>query len=201
MNFLELELSARITVDDNSPGDRLWSQAEWLEYANDAENEACERANLLIDSTNSLTNIAVVTSTAILTISELIIEIQRAHLLLGTEPLLETTEKVLDLTILSWRSVTGTPRSFVRDETNKIRLFPYPIVADTLDLKVSRFPLTAMTTGDSPEIDARYHAGLLDWMIHRAYSKNDSETLNIGKAKDYAQRFEKRFGPKRILPD
>ncbi len=201
MNFLEMEISARITLDDTSAGDRLWSQAEILEYANDAESEACERANLIIDSTNALTSISVVTSTAILTISELIIEIQRAHLLLGTEPLMETTEKVLDLTTVSWRSATGTPRSFVRDETNKIRLFPKPIVVDTLDLKVSRFPLTAMTINDSPEIDARYHTGLLDGILFRAYMKNDSETLNVGKAKDYAKKFDTWFGPKRILPD
>ena len=122
MNFLEMESSVRITLDDNTPGDKLWNQDEFLEYANDAENEACERANLIIDSTNALTNIAYTTSTGILTISELIIEIQRAHPLLNTEPLMETTEKVLDLTTPSWRSENGTPRSYVRDETNKIRL-------------------------------------------------------------------------------
>jgi hypothetical protein len=46
----------------------------------------------------------------------------------------------------------------------------------------------------SPELDEQYHQGLVDWMLHRAYSKQDSETLDLGKAKEHLARFEKRFG-------
>jgi hypothetical protein len=58
-----------------------------------------------------------------------------------------------------------------------------------------------MTVGGSPEIDSRYHAGLLLWILHRAYMKNDSETLNVDKALDYKAQFEEFFGPKKIFSD
>jgi hypothetical protein len=68
-------------------------------------------------------------------------------------------------------------------------------------MTVARFPNIPMTINGSPEVDARYHAGLLEWILHRAYMKNDSETLNVGKAKDHKKKFEEFFGPKKILED
>jgi hypothetical protein len=63
---------------------------------------------------------------------------------------------------------------------------------------VSRLPANPMTLPnkliESPEIDVQYHLGLVDWMLHRAYSKQDSETLDKGKAKEHLERFTKRFG-------
>jgi hypothetical protein len=63
---------------------------------------------------------------------------------------------------------------------------------------ISRLPAAAMVLAnkdtDTPEIDAQYHLGLVDWMLHRAYSKQDSETLDKGKAKEHLKRFTARFG-------
>jgi hypothetical protein len=63
---------------------------------------------------------------------------------------------------------------------------------------ISRLPLTPMALVtkliDSPEIDVQYHLGLVDWMLHRCYSKQDSETLDVGKAKEHLKRFTQRFG-------
>lgn len=66
---------------------------------------------------------------------------------------------------------------------------------------VARFPTTPITIAGSPEVDARYHPGLLLWILYRMYMKNDSETLNVDKAMDYKAQFEEFFGPKKILPD
>jgi hypothetical protein len=119
----------------------------------------------------------------------------------GTEPLMETSEVVLDMSVPGWRTEEGTPRSYVMTPTNNIILYPMPSVASTLNLTVSRFPNTKLTLTTSPEVDTRYHQGLLLWMLHRAYMKNDSETLNVDKAVDYAKAFEMFFGPKKILND
>jgi len=196
MTFAEIEASVRLTLDDNSTDDNLWTQAEILEYAQDAENEACERANLIIDNTSALTDIAVNTSTGTYGIAVTIITIESIKMSLGTSPLIETTERVLDLTESSWRTNTGTPRSYVKTPTNNIVLYPIPIVADTANMTVTRFPTSPMTLLGSPEIDSRYHAGLLFWILHRCYMKNDSETLNVDKAKDYGQQFVTWFGKK-----
>ncbi len=201
MDFSQIEESIRQTLDDNSTTDKLWSQADILEYAQDAENEACERADLLIDDTSSLTDITVDTSTGTFGIATTVISVLSAKMSLGTEPLMETTERILDLSYAGWRTAEGTPRSYVKTPTNKIILHPMPTVADTVNMTVSRFPNTPMTVSGSPEVDSRYHAGLLLWILHRAYLKNDSETLNTDKAADYAKAFERFFGPKKIYND
>ncbi len=201
MDFSEIELSIRLTLDDNSTGDRLWSQAEILENAQDAENEACERQNLLVDETSAFTDISINTSTGTYALSNTITEVQSAKLALGTEPLMETSRKVLDHSFSNWAANSATPRSYFRSATNRITLYPKPIVADTLNMTVARFPAAPMTVAGSPEIDVRYHPGLLLWILYRCYMKNDSETLNVDKAMDYKAQFETFFGPKKILPD
>ena len=196
MDFSEIELSTRITLDDNTTGDRLWSQAEILEYAQDAENEAAERAGLLLDNSGAFTDISVNTSTALYTMSNTIVDVRSAIMALGTKELLRTTEKVLDLSYASWRSKTGTPRSYFVSATNEIRVYPQPIVVDTINMTVTRFPNTPMTINGSPEIQARDHPGLLEWILYRSYMKNDSETLNVDKALDHKANFVKIFGEK-----
>lgn len=201
MTFAEIELSIRRTLDDNSTSDKLWSQAEILEYARDAENEACERADLIIDDSSSLTNITVDTSTGTFGIASTVISVMSAKLASDNEPLMETSEEVLDKSVAGWRTASGTPRSYVKTPTNKLILYPMPSVADTVNMTVSRFPNTPMTVNGSPEVGERYHAGLLEWILHRAYMKNDSETLNVGKAEDHRKKFERFFGRKKILND
>lgn len=201
MDFSEIENSVRITADDNTPGDRLWSQPEILEYTQDSENEACERADLLIDETSSFTDISVNTSTGTYSLSLTITNIQSAKLSLEPKPLMKTSRRVLDLSFSNWPANTSTPRSYFRSATNKITVYPKPIVADTLNMAVARFPTTPITVAGSPEVDARYHPGLLLWILYRMYMKNDSETLNVDKAMDYKAQFEEFFGPKKILPD
>jgi hypothetical protein len=201
MDFSEIEASVRRTLDDDSTSDKLWSQTEILEYARDAENEACERADLIVDDSSSLTNITVDTSTGTFGIASTVISVRSAMMSLGSEPLMETSEEVLDKSVSGWRTASGTPRSYVQTPTNKIILYPMPSVADTVNMTVSRFPNIPMTVSGSPEVDKRYHAGLLEWILHRAYMKNDSETLNVGKANDHRKKFEQFFGSKKILND
>jgi hypothetical protein len=201
MDFSTIETSVRRTLDDNSVGDKLWSQEEILEYARDAENEACERADLIIDSTSGLTNLGIVGSVGTYGLAVTITNILSIKPDDSAEPLMETSERILDNTVPSWRTEAGTPRSFVRTPTNSIIIYPIPVTADTVQMTVSRFPNIPMTTNGSPEIDARYHAGLIEWILHRAYMKNDSETLNVDKANDHALKFEAYFGKKKILND
>jgi hypothetical protein len=199
MNLSELIIAAQNQADEiiDKP-DLLWSEAEWTEYANDAENETCIRANLLMDRTSSLATITVVSGIATYSIDEKILLIKRAKLSGSTEPLVKTSRRVLDATFPNWEADTGTVRSWLPDDTNKITLYKSPVGNDTLFLMISRLPLEAMLLADkliaSPEIDEQYHLGLVDWMLFRCYSKQDAETLDLGKAKEHLARFTKRFG-------
>ncbi len=199
MILSELIIAAQNQADEviDKP-DLLWSLAEWTEYANDAENEACIRANLILDRTSGLSIINVLSGTATYSIDEKILLIKRAKLSSGTEPLVKTSRRVLDATYPNWETDTGTVRSWLPDGTNKITLYKSPTANATLNLMISRLPSAAMLLANkltvTPEIDTQYHLGLVDWMLHRAYSKQDAETLDKGKAKEHLARFTKRFG-------
>jgi hypothetical protein len=199
MKLSELIVSAQNQADEipDKP-DLLWSEAEWTEYANDAENEACIRANLLIDQSSALTSIVVLSGIATYAIDEKILIVRRVKLASGTEPLVKTSRRVLDATYPNWENDSGTVRSWFPDDSNKITIYKKPSAGTTLNLMVSRLPLTPMLLANkdsvSPEIDEQYHQGLLDWMLHRAYSKQDAQTLDVGKAKEHAKRFTERFG-------
>ncbi len=199
MNLNELIISGQNQADEviDKP-DLLWSLEEWTEYANDAENEACIRANLILDQTSALAVISILSGTATYSIDEKILLIKRAKLSSGTEPLVKTSRRVLDATYPNWEVDTGAVRSWLPDGTNKITLYKSPLANDSLNLMISRLPSAAMLLADkltvSPEIDVQYHLGLVDWMLHRAYSKQDAETLDKGKAKEHLARFTKRFG-------
>jgi hypothetical protein len=201
MNLNELIVAAQNQADEivDKP-DLFWSLEEWTRYANDAENEACIRANLIMDKTSAVTTIAVLSGIATYSIDEKILVIKRAKLASGTEPLVKTSRRVLDATYPNWEEDSGKVRSWLPDDTNKITLYKKPAAGTTLNLMVSRLPLTPMTLpnkfSESPEIDTQYHLNLVDWMLHRAYSKQDSETLDKGKAKEHLARFIKRFGEK-----
>jgi hypothetical protein len=195
----DLIISAQNQADEviDKP-DLLWSLAEWTEFANDAENEACLRADLLIDSTDAMTIITVLSGIATYALDERVVRIIRAKISGGTEPLVKTSRRVLDATYPDWENDSGTVRSWLPDDTNKITLYRKPNAAATLNLMVARLPVSPMLLVDkltqSPEIDTQYHLGLVDWMLHRAYSKQDAETLDKGKAKEHLERFIKRFG-------
>jgi hypothetical protein len=195
----DLIISAQNQADEviDKP-DLLWSLAEWTEFANDAENEACLRADLLLDSTDAMTIITVLSGIATYALDERVIRVIRAKISGGAEPLVKTSRRVLDATYPDWENDSGTVRSWLPDDTNKITLYRKPNAAGTLNLMVARLPISPMLLADkltqSPEIDTQYHLGLVDWMLHRAYSKQDAETLDKGKAKEHLERFIKRFG-------
>lgn len=93
---------------------------------------------------------------------------------------------------------TGFPAYFLNEPGNTITFVRAPSCADTAYLVVSRIPLTPFTFSTSPEIDEKYHEGLMDWAAHLAYMKNDSDTTNLNMAKVYDDKFVRQFGP---LPD
>jgi hypothetical protein len=93
---------------------------------------------------------------------------------------------------------SGTPTYFLNEPGNTITFVLAPAYIDTASLVVSRIPLTPFTLRTSPEIDEKYHEGLMDWAAHLAFMKPDAETINLNLAKVYEDRFNRQFG---ILPD
>lgn len=74
-------------------------------------------------------------------------------------------------------------------EEQKVRWISVPDVDTTVEVIVDRLPLTTITGagGDTFELRQELHLSLLHWMKHRAYSKEDAETFDKGKAQDFLQ--------------
>lgn len=207
MTVDDIVLFARTYVLDDAVLPYLWSDIELLDYANDAEQEACRRASLLIDESTAqdadavpLCTLAVVAGTSLYTISKKILRVRTAIPAVNNVALMQKTENWLDEFYPNWREDTGTPVYFVQDK-DWIRFVPEPVADDTVTLNVIRFPLADMALAqgppeDSPEIPEEYHRDLTDWIAHRAYNKQDAETQDLLKSQIFEDRFERKFGPK-----
>lgn len=216
MTLQDLVEAFRSRAQDNA-APYLWSDAEVKEFANDAENEAAERASLLRDTTTAaICEVDVVAATAGYLLDARILRVERAKLDLGATPLSLTSTAAMDrgsgvtprdwrAQAMSWQSGgfgweqrTGTPVMALLDREGsrwKLTLYPKPVADDTLRLQVFRQPLADMAANDDePEIPARLHIRLLDWMMHRAYSKQDTETFDQAKADKAEAAFTRTFG-------
>lgn len=88
----------------------------------------------------------------------------------------------------------GVPYTFLNEPGNTITFILAPSSNDIAALVISRIPLTPFTLRNSPEIEEKYHEGLMDWAAHLAYMKNDSDTINLNLAKVYEDKFVRQFG-------
>ena len=179
----------------------LVSNESLVKYANEAVQQACERAPLLWDSTSAFCTVPIVAATATYTLDAAVRQIDDFRLRSNGEALAQTSETVLQRIVGNrWPTDTDTPRAFIRHD-GKIRLYPIPAVNDTLDLSVYRLPTAteAMTLAHaktaSPIIPAKYHIDLVYWMLHRFYLVDDVDIAAAqAKAGTYFDLFESKFG-------
>jgi hypothetical protein len=189
----------RSDVDDQKTP-YLWPDSDWIDYADDGQNEACRCGRLLVDSsTPDITTIPIVAGTALYALDPRVIFVRRAKLASRAQPLLRSSMRDFldpEAGILNWEDHTGTVMRYITDyETGKIRLYRTPTANDTLHLTVVRLPLTPITSVDDElEIHLRFQRSLRYWMFYRAYSKQDADTMDPKKAADNLALFEREFG-------
>jgi hypothetical protein len=202
MNLGELIAYAKNSADDNASGE-LWSEEEWINFANDAQNEACRRARLLVDSTSPLTELSLPAGEPTVALDPRILVIRRARLV-GRSPLLQrVSHHTLDCAGSGWEDETGEPRGYVPDmDTQVFRPYPMPEADATVRLTVVRLPLKEMAEeADKLEVPPHLHRSLAAWMLYRAFSKQDGEAFDKKKAAEYLAEFEQEFGRKSTAID
>lgn len=175
-----------------------WTDDEIRDYANEAEDEACRRASLLVDSSSASTEIDVAAGEAVLELDESVIYVRRAILVSTGRRLVPRVVRAMDDEVPGWESnQASSPVVFVPDwESGKLRLWPPSAKVDVVRTTIVRTPLKPMSNElDTPEIPRRHHAGLLDWMKHLGYLKRDTDTFDPKKASEHEERFTAEFGP------
>lgn len=178
---------------------RLWSEPELDAMADEAVLEACRRAHLLVDSSSVAARGTVVATEPTLSLDSRVIFIRRARLASASVPLVIRTARDMDEMSPGWENARpSTPSVLIPDwETGAVRLYPPPLIDDTLVMTVVREPLAGMTDdADEPELPKRYHPALVHWLTHKAFLKLDTETLDKTRSADGLAMFEAEFGPK-----
>ena len=190
------ELIAAYREDSHDSGTPPFiSDAQLTRFANQAEKEACRRAGLLIESSDAMCMIAVTAGDPLATLDRKIIDIKTARMSLDSCQLDPITVSELSM---NWEDDAGTPSHYVTDyQSGAVRLYPSPVVDDDLLLTVTRMPLADMSAGDDePEIREEYHEALVQWMLHKAYAKQDADMADPNKSARALAEFEREFGPR-----
>lgn len=98
----------------------------------------------------------------------------------------------------SWETLEGNTYSFL-EENGFIRVISAPKENDILWLIVSRIPklrFTDANLSNEPEVPSQWHEDLIDWILHRAFLKPDSETTDLERAIMYEKSFTAKVGPR-----
>lgn len=179
----------------------FWSDTQIVRYLNEAVQEACERAKLIEDRlTPAVCTVTLAPDVSTYQLHPSVFEIKRATL--RGRPLDETSIEELDDECPGWENWKGSPRLFIFEQASgvrpaSIRLVRIPTQADTLALTVYRGalkPLSADMDQGRPEIPERFHDRLMDWVLHRAYLKQDADTFDPNKAAESLGLFIQSFG-------
>lgn len=201
MNLGELETEFRDEVKDRKLP-YLWDKPFVARVANQAVEEACRRAHLLLDSdTAEVCSYGLRAGDTSFELHPSIVQIERmtATDANGIVYYLERHNVAqLDGYQSQWEAVNGLPFVVTMNlHTRKGRFYPKVDRDLTLALTVTRIPLESermKKDKDSPVIDPQYHFDLIHWMKHRAYSRDDIHTRNDAKAKEALGMFEAKFG-------
>ena len=220
LTLLELVTGFRELADD-LPGDLvtevnwgnddtglLWSNREVVSYANQAEVEFCIRQPILDRGTTpSITQITVTAGTERYPYAAQILAIKAAKFVddSGVEyDLDKRTVAQMDDNHHGWDTEgsagnQGIPTCYVEDADHRaVWLYPVPSSGGTIHMMVDRLPARQMQWknrhNDAPEIDPQHHYDLLDWMLHRAYLKNDADTMDASRSKEFGIAFTAKVG-------
>lgn len=182
----------------------LSSDSNVTAWLNEAENEACIRARLIYDETTSaVCSISATASVAVYPLHDSIIDVTRATFTptgSSTEYLLYLTDRVeMDRCYSDWRTRVDSPRQAMQDDT-KLRLGCLPSTAGVIALECYRLPLVNIedTATDTPEIGRIHHRHLIQWALHRCYSRPDAELFDPNKSAIALAEFTRVFG---LRPD
>lgn len=189
MTPTELRLQARLELFDTVKP-YLWSNSEITSFINDAQIEFVRGTWGIPDASSTLTQLAFDGTTDWVPIDPLILRIRGALDSDGREIDRINYEDLLSQN-LKLDGIPGRLRHLIVGmERNKLRLYPFPEAAGTISLLVDRLPLEVVADCDTNlEIEAHHHINLMSWIKYRAYSKQDTETLDKGKAEEFKAVF------------
>ena len=193
-----MNLQALITLyraqsgDDNFP---FFCDDDLLKiYANEAQVEACRRGPLLADTTR----VQIEANQELVKLPRTALRVTRAFV--GRQSVAVVSAQEMDVMHPGWQLDSHQAQSthLVSGVTaGALHLWPRPDVQTELLVTAQSLPKKVLCQDkDEPEVRPEAHSALVDWMLYRAYSREDNDLYNDAKATLALRRFEAEFGAK-----
>ena len=208
----QLLAQLRLDLDDPElPGsgddsDSLWLDAELLHYIDEAQRRFAVDTECLPDSVTYSDTIT--DGDKWITKEANIIRIREGWLSTTQRPIKPVSKIDIDRGYITddygtqltgqWRTATGTPEFLITDiDAASNRLVPESNIDDTIEWSVYRLPINAVTsTSVVLEIEGRFHYDLLVWAKVLAFKKQDAETQDMTRSRDWQREWESK-----VIPD
>lgn len=196
MTLAQLLAEFRVDADDRTAG-YLFADVDITRWLNEAQEEACLRADLLFESSDEeMCAVYVYPQERSYALDDRWTRITQAFMPVDgtTRELRLTSREELDRTQPGWRNHTNPPTALMLFDT-RVELDSYTTAPVALMLEGFRLPLAPMMAAtDTPEIGRTHHRRLVDWALYRGYSVPDSEVFNPDKAAKALAVFTQIFG-------
>ena len=171
----------------------LWSDSAIYRYLDDAQKMFCRLTEGIEDSsTPAVCRLAITVGTDWYPLSPKVLKVREAVSTTTGRPYEIMNMEKASLNGVHFTGNPGPLKLFVTGlEKGRLRAWPVPAEDSVVELRVFRLPLARITdAGDQNlEIDEQHHNALLLWMKHLAFSKQDAETFDRGKADECEGRF------------
>lgn len=185
-----LKLFREEVFDLESPP--MWSNTLVYAYMDEAQKQLCRLTDGIPDSTSDAAILELESGEAWATLSPAVLQVRSARDGRGRPLALVPVERI-DQEDIRLDDSRGTPRVLVTGmEEHRVRVVPIPDAAAQVQLNVFRLPLRDIVGPDQDfEVRAEHVQPLLDWMMHRAYGRQDAETYDKGRARDFEEKFRR----------
>lgn len=189
----------------------LWSDEEFFEFLEEAQDEFCELVDVLAANiTVPYVAADVVANNGYIDISQYRItkvrnaslETGRKYLTLANQEEIDEspyrfmeTDYGLETSSTSWQYDTGEPRVLITDyQALSWRLYPLPITDDTINARVFYKPLESPINGDNELVitDKSYQRAIMYKVRSLAYMKQDPETYDKFQSAELNAQFMSR---------
>lgn len=165
----------------------LWSDANIYRLLSAAERYHAAKTYSIVDNTKTITTV-IGEPTYALPAGTL--AVLSARVSTSGRDMHDYTRKVIPSHLAT---ATGTPSIFTTDEaTGMIRLFSVPDAVYTINLRVARDPAADITSVSSPEIPARYHIDLAEYVAWHCLNNNDVDGQSIKAADRHEKNWNQR---------
>lgn len=186
----------------------LWTDDEVYAYMNDAYRTFARLTGGIADVSSDVTLISVTAGEMYSSVSPLILRFRFAELNSVHRPLTimnweDLQRRIIDdygrpsLSMVTNRQgivhtmVIGMEQNGVE---GKVRWVNVPVEDDEVSIGIYRLPLLQIDASTDPdttfdEVRSEHHESFLMWMKARAYGKQDAETINVGKQREFEQGF------------